>query len=132
MELNLKRVALKDSYTIGKLSINGTYFCDTLEDVVRTGAKIMHKTAIPYGRYLIDWTFSNRFGRYMPLLLKVPNFEGIRIHSGNTSEDTSGCILLGKNTEKGKVTNSRYYCAQLDAIIKSSVENKKLVYITIE
>lgn len=132
MELTLKRIAFREKYTIGRLYINGSYFCDTLEDRVRLGMKIKHETAIDYGKYLIDWTFSNRFGRYMPLLLNVPNFTGIRIHSGNTSEDTSGCILLGKNTEVGKVTRSRYYCDQLDTIIKHSIENKQLVYISIE
>lgn len=106
MKLLLERIAYKETYTIGKLYIDGVYECDTLEDKVRD-KKIKGITAIPAGTYKIDITYSNRFKKIMPLLLDVPGFEGIRIHSGNTSEDTSGCILVGQNKEKGKLINSR-------------------------
>lgn len=106
MKLKLQRIFKAETYTIGKLFIDGVYFCDTLEDKVRD-VKIKGITAIPTGKYKVKITMSNRFKKLMPLLIDVPNFEGIRIHSGNTSEDTGGCILVGKNSETGKVTNSR-------------------------
>lgn len=106
MKLKLQRIFKAETYTIGKLFIDGVYFCDTLEDKVRD-VKIKGITAIPTGKYKVKITMSNRFKKLMPLLIDVPNFEGIRIHSGNTSEDTEGCILVGKNSETGKVTNSR-------------------------
>ena len=106
MKLKLQRIFKAETYTIGKLFIDGVYFCDTLEDKVRD-VKIKGITAIPTGKYKVKITMSNRFKKLMPLLINVPNFEGVRIHSGNTSEDTEGCILVGKNSEPGKVTNSR-------------------------
>ena len=106
MKLKLQRIFKAETYTIGKLFIDGVYFCDTLEDKVRD-VKIKGITAIPTGKYKVKITMSNRFKKLMPLLIDVPNFEGVRIHSGNTSEDTEGCILVGKNSGTGKVTNSR-------------------------
>lgn len=132
MELKIKRIAFKNTYTIGRLSIDGKYFCDTLEDCVRSGQKVMHKTAIPVGTYDLLWTYSNRFKKYMPQIMNVPNFEGIRIHSGNTSDDTSGCVLLGKNTEIGKVTNSRFYANSLNVLVSSAIKAKQDVWIIIE
>ncbi len=117
MKLTLKRIALKSTYTIGRLYIDGAYFCDTLEDKVvdtnKNGTfdgdekKVYGETAIPYGTYTVILSMSNRFGRLLPLLLDVPEFSGIRIHSGNTEEDTLGCILVGENKAVGKVLNSR-------------------------
>lgn len=106
MELKSKRVFYGFDYTIGKLYIDGEYFCDTLEDLPRD-KKIMNETCIPTGTYKVILNESNRFKRIMPLLLNVPNFEGIRIHAGNTAANTSGCILVGKNTIKGQLTESR-------------------------
>jgi len=107
MKLTLKRIALRPTYTIGKLYIDDVYFCDTLEDTVRDvnkngkfdngEKKIKGETAIPYGTYEIKWTYSPRFKKYTPQLMNVPSFEGVRIHSGNTSKDTEGCLLLGEN-----------------------------------
>ena len=106
MILHLKRIFYGFNYTIGKLSIDGVPFCETLEDLPRD-VKIMNETCIPQGKYKVILNESNRFKRIMPLLLNVPNFEGIRIHSGNTAAHTSGCILVGKNTIKGQLTDSR-------------------------
>lgn len=97
--LILPRVIYTPINTIGHLIINGGVFCHTLEDVVRPKgmAKVHGKTAIPAGRYRVILTYSNRFQRIMPLLVEVPYFEGVRMHGGNTHEDTDGCILVAKN-----------------------------------
>lgn len=133
MKLELKRIAIRDTYTIGKLYINGKYFCDTLEDKVRDlnkdgdlkdlgEGKVMHETAIPYGTYTVIMNMSNRFKRVMPLLLDVPHFAGIRIHSGNKAEHSSGCILVGKNSVKGGLTESKHYEKLLyDYLLKEKV-----------
>lgn len=108
MKIKLKRTFKGAEYTIGKLYLNDEYFCDTLEDVVRPeGRKIAGKTAIPAGEYKVVLTESKRFKKLLPLLINVPNFTGVRIHSGNTHHDTEGCILVGENKVKGRVINSR-------------------------
>lgn len=139
MKLTLKRIALRPTYTIGKLYIDDVYFCDTIEDTVRdlnkngkfdNGEKKVHsKTAIPYGIYEIKWTYSPRFKKYTPQLMNVPSFEGIRIHAGNTSADTEGCLILGKNKQVGKVLNSRDTINKFYPIIKEACSNGK---VTIE
>lgn len=139
MKLTLKRIALRPTYTIGKLYIDDVYFCDTIEDTVRdlnkngkfdNGEKKIHsKTAIPYGTYEIKWTYSPRFKKYTPQLMNVPSFEGIRIHAGNTSADTEGCLILGKNKQVGKVLNSRATINKFYPIIKEACSNEN---VTIE
>ena len=123
MKILLKRIFKGEDYTIGHIYVNGQYFADSLEDTVRD-VKIKGKTAIPAGKYLILMTYSNRFKKIMPLLIDVPNFEGVRIHSGNTPEDTEGCILVGKNTIKGQLTSSRLYTRMLYDLLKSSENNE--------
>lgn len=131
MRIVVKRTFKGKDYTIGKLYINGEYFCDTLEDVVRPiDEKVYGKTAIPEGIYTVVLTMSNRFKKILPLLLQVPKFEGVRIHSGNTAADTEGCILVGKNKEKGKVLESRAVFSQLMKRLES-VENKENITIEI-
>lgn len=130
MKLELKRIFKGETYTIGKLYVNGVYFCDTLEDAIRH-VKIKHETAIPEGTYEVVITMSQRFKKLMPLLLNVPNFEGIRIHSGNTKEDTSGCLLVGENKIKEQLVNSRITFVKLFALIQSALRTEK-VFITIE
>lgn len=139
MKLALKRIALRPTYTIGKLYIDDAYFCDTLEDTVRDinksgkfdngEQKIKGKTAIPYGTYEIKWTYSPRFKKYTPQLMNVPSFEGIRVHAGNTSADTEGCLILGENKQVGKVLNSRATINKFYPIIKEACSNGK---VTIE
>ena len=108
MNIIIKRIFKGPDYTIGRMSIDGKYFCDTLEDTVRpAGVKIPGKTAIPVGKYKIKLTESLRFKKLMPRLENVPGFTGVLIHAGNTAEDTEGCILVGKNRVKGKVLDSR-------------------------
>ena len=120
MKLKLERLYLKPDFTIGKLYIDGKYFCDTLEDRVRNltnEKKIPGRTAIPAGRYEVIVNISPKFCRKLPRLLNVPGFEGILIHRGNTPEDTAGCILVGENRERGKVINSTRYEVQLTGIL---------------
>ena len=127
MKLILKRIALRDTYTIGKHYIDDVYFCDTLEDKVRDlnkngkfdngEKKVYSETAIPYGTYKVDINtvsprFKNRvwakpYGGKIPRLLNVNSFEGVLIHPGTTSKDTSGCLLVGRNTIVGKLTQSQ-------------------------
>ena len=96
MRLVLQRGISTSQSTPGKLFVDGKFECSTLEDVVRpAGVKVYGKTAIPAGTYKVEITMSVRFKRLLPLLIRVPNFEGIRIHPGNKAEDTDGCILVG-------------------------------------
>lgn len=125
MILELKRKIFTDDSTIGELSIDGVFFCYTLEDKVRD-AKIYGITAIPYGKYEMIVSFSNRFKQYMPLLLKVPEFEGIRIHAGNKSADTEGCILVGSSKSLNFIGKSRVTYRSLFAKIKLAVKKEKL------
>ena len=142
MNLLIKRIAKRDNYTIGKLYIDGVYFCDTLEDKDRgltqsmqlsqiSKTKIYGSTAIPTGKYLITITYSNRFKQLMPLLNNVPGFSGIRIHVGNAHKDTEGCILVGKNKVVGKVLESKDTYKKLYQIL-SKANNKEQIYITIQ
>lgn len=143
MEILVKREYKKKDYTIGKMYINGEYFCDTLEDTDRGLTQIMTLseikevkkygcTAIPTGRYPIAYTYSARFKKHLPLLLNVPAFEGVRIHSGNTHKDTEGCILLGENKAVGKVLNSRKTMDEFLRILKPAIEACEDIWITIK
>lgn len=106
MIVEVKRTFKGTEYTIGKLYIDGAYFCDTLEDTVRK-EKIAGKTAIPAGTYKVKKTYSPRFNKQLPEILDVLGFIGVRIHAGNTAKDTDGCLLLGLNKTKGSVLNSQ-------------------------
>ena len=141
MKLELKRIALKPNYTIGKLFINGTYYCDTIEDKVidlnKNGkfddglTKVMHQTAIPYGTFKVVVNYSPKFKRELPRLLDVPYFEGILIHNGSDQNSSSGCIIVGENTVVGKVTNSTFYMNNLTARIKDAQNKGETTTITI-
>lgn len=142
MKIDLHRKWRKKGYSIGILSINGQRICETLEDEDRNLCendslkmikefKVYGETAIPLGRYQITWTYSPRFKKMLPLLNGVPGFEGIRIHSGNKAKDTEGCILLGRNTEVGTVTNSRYWTNKVNGLIEAACKRKEEVTINI-
>lgn len=109
MKLQLKRIFAGKDYTIGRLSVDGMWFCDTLEDPVRdltSERKVPGNTAIPAGVYDVVVNVSPKFRRLLPRLLNVPHFEGILIHRGNTAKDTAGCILVGQNKYKGMLVDS--------------------------
>jgi len=148
MELILERIAKHKTYTIGRLSIleevideysTGTaerYFCDTLEPTWRdykNGAyKVKGRSAIPEGRYAVVISFSPKFKQWLPILLGVPKFDGIRIHAGNTAADTEGCILVGKNKLVGQVVDSRIWLHRLKQKIVEAKSRGEAVWITIK
>ena len=130
MKITVKRIARIPDYTIGKMYIDGKYFCDTLEDFDRglrqdmplpeiKRLKVMHETAIPTGTYRVIVNMSPAKKRLLPRLLDVPGFEGILIHKGNTANDTSGCLILGENKAVGKVVNSTKYELEIVKLLKN-------------
>ena len=121
--MELYRKYKKSDYTIGKLYINGTYFCDTLEDTVRpNGVKVYGETAIPYGKYKVVLSYSPKFKRVLPEILSVPMFTGVRMHRGNWAKDTLGCILVGKNKVVGGLTESTDTEIKLISTLKRATE----------
>lgn len=149
MEITVTRILKTNNYTIGELSVNGKYLMDTLEDRVRPlpdkcpntpkgincncKEKVYGKTAVPAGTYEVRLSYSNRFRRVLPELLDVPHFLGIRIHSGNKSTDTEGCLLVGEwDNEKGDwVANSRQCFNRLFSLLQKAADNKEKITITI-
>ena len=150
MELNIKRIARRETYTVGRLYIDGKYFCDTLEDkdrglrqdmptAVIRATKRKGTTAIPTGRYRVTLAVqSPKFSKraiyqfcngYLPRLINVPGYDGVLIHIGNTARDTEGCLLVGRNTQVGKVLDSRKTFIELyDRLLGA----KDDIYIKIE
>ena len=151
MELLLTRIAKRKAYTIGRLSIveqvideystgsKETFFCDTLEPTWRDyehGAyKIKGKSAIPEGRYAVVISWSPKFKAWLPILLGGPEFnrqwQGIRIHAGNTVKDTQGCILVGRNQRVGEVLESRKWLYELKMKIVEAKDKGEAVWLTI-
>lgn len=154
MELTLRRIAKKDKYTIGKLYINGVYFCDTIEDKDRgftqntplseiKKKKVYAQTAIPSGTYDITMkvkspSFSKKAyyksfcDGYLPRLKNVPGFDGILIHRGSDQNSSAGCIIVGYNTIVGKVTNSQKAFESLYAELKEVSNKGEHISITIK
>lgn len=141
----LYRLHLKDAYSIGNLyctgvEVNGKnsrlvenqYLCNILEDKFRgndlSKCKVAGQTCIPEGNYKIIMSYSPRFDRELPLLVNVPFFSGVRIHSGTTAEHTEGCLLPGENKVVGKVINSM----QHTAIIINKIKQYDSVNIVIK
>jgi len=130
----MKLVVIRNTFTeissIGDLLIDNEYFCHTLEDAVRE-TKIPGQTAIPYGSYNVITNYSNRFKRIMPLIENVPGFEGVRLHNGNTSDQTEGCLLLGFKKAKDFVGQSKLAFAAFMEKLQAGLEEGK-VRITIK
>lgn len=142
-EINLliDRFAIRDTYTIGKLYINGIYFCDTLEDRVRDynkdgdlldkgETKIFGETAIPYTKpglfYIVKVTMSPKFKRRLPRVFDVPHFDGILFHRGRIALHSHGCVLVGKNNKIGELENGKYWEEQLVKLLDVSNVTIKL------
>ena len=135
MELTLNRIFLGSSATIGELLINDKHLCDTLEDRVRPeGEKVYGKTAIPEGTYEVKLTHSPRFKKILPEILNVPNFSGIRIHTGNSSKDTEGCIIVGNwdGEKEDWVGSSKIDFDKLMSLLEKATNNKEKVTITVK
>lgn len=153
MKLRLERRWPKATYTIGRLYVDGVYFCNTLEDrdrglkqtdskTVIASKKFYGETAIPKGEYSVvlnvlspkyagvSW-YKQKTGGYMPRLLAVPGFDGILIHPGNTAVDTLGCILVGKNTQVGRLTQSKDTFAALYKKMKAAWDKGEGISIEI-
>ena len=133
--MTLTRTAKRKTYTIGRLEIDGAYLCDTLEPEwrdLKRKHKVRGRTAIPEGRYPVVITWSPKFGQWLPLLLNVPFFEGIRIHAGNLPTDTEGCILVGEyNEESRQLECSTLYVRLLKQLIVEAKDKGEGVWITI-
>lgn len=133
MELLLVREIFSDQYTHGRLFVDNLFECYTLEDTDRhledaRNAKVHSETAIPIGDYKVIINKSVRFGRLMPLVCDVPQFSGIRIHAGNTSEDTEGCILVGNMRGNDRVLSSRdAYTRLFTKMVEAQRRNEEIV-----
>lgn len=155
MKLLLKRIAKKETYTIGKLYVNGIYFCDTIEDKDRhltqtmplskiKEVKVAALTAIPTGTYKVRmdivspkystklWYVTNCRGAKMPRLENVPGYSGVLIHPGNTAADSEGCLLVGKNDVVGMVTDSKNTFLRLYKMLVNAYNKKEQIQITIQ
>lgn len=154
MEILVHRVWKKDCYTVGRMSIDGILICNTMEDIDRglddgmqdwmiRNKKIPNVTAIPTGRYKVDMdTVSPKFSKYpfymevcqgkLPRLKNVKGFDGILIHCGVDHSNSSGCILVGMNKQKGKLTDSKETFKTVYALMKEAHDRGETIYITIE
>lgn len=131
MKIELIRKDFGADYTMGDLLIDGKFFCYTCEDEIRK-VKVAGETAIPEGTYKVIINISNRFKRELPLLLDVPGFAGIRIHPGNTDDDTEGCILVGKTKRANLVTESRATFNRLFALMKAAIDKSEAITIEVK
>ena len=135
MKIEVNRIFKASTYTIGELSVNDNYLCDTLEDRVRPeGEKVYGETAIPAGTYTVVLSYSNRFKKVMPEIQNVPNFTGVRIHCGNSSKDTEGCLLVGKWDGKTDnwISDSKNSYNKLYPLLEEAFNKKENITITIK
>lgn len=153
MELKIKRDLKEQKFTIGKLYIDGKYFCDTLEDKDRglvqsqplseiSKAKVYGETAIPTGKYELNMdtvspkfrlrTWASPYNGVVPRIMNVPGFEGVLIHPGNKPEDTLGCILVGIYKGYGRVIESTMVFHNLMRVLTKAHERGEDIHITIE
>lgn len=143
MEIEVVRKEYYPECTHGELYIDDEYLCDTLEDqdrdfnrdgdIADSGeGKVYGQTAIPRGRYRLVLRLSPRFNKVLPALLDVPGFDGVLVHSGNTPEDTKGCILLGARQKRGRVMSSRFYMLRLIEIVKPAFDEGEKIYLTVK
>lgn len=133
MEFYLRRYDGTPERTLGRLFVENQsdFLCFTLEDAIHDGPKIPGQTAIPAGRYRVIVTMSQRFGRMMPLLVDVPDFEGVRLHGGNTTADTAGCPLLGMTRTENAIANCAPALAKVQGLIADGLAGHHEVWITV-
>lgn len=153
MKLTLERKWPKATYTIGKLYVDGLYECETLEDTDRglnqtdhieyiRRRKVAGETAIPKGIYVVSMTTTSpKYSAVafywqlckgkMPRLLNVPGFDGILIHPGSSALDTRGCILCGKNSKVGQLTQSKETFKALYKKMKAAADKGEQITIEI-
>ena len=134
IEYVLTRTDFTEKSTVGELTLDAKHICFVLEDKVRaaTEAKVFGKTAIPYGRYQIIITESTRFKRLLPLLVDVPGYAGIRIHTGNSDVDTEGCLIVGTSKSTDWVSGSKDAFAVFYPELEKQIAAGNTVYITIK
>lgn len=154
MEILVYRKWKKPDYTVGRLSVDGVFMANTMEDIDRglddgmqdwqiRNKKIPNVTAIPTGRYKVDMdTVSQKFSKYpfymevcqgkLPRIKNVKGFEGVLLHCGSDHSNSSGCILLGLNKQKGKLTDSKETFKKVYALMKEAHDRGEIIYITIE
>ncbi len=135
MQLLLERFEFSDTSTIGKLYVDGEFFCFTLEDKDRRledgGVKVYGETCIPRGSYQVIIDFSNRFKIDLPRIVDVPQFTGIRIHPGNKAQNTEGCILVGSSHSKDWISNSKPTFAKLFELLDHTYDVGEQIEIEI-
>lgn len=131
MILRLVRPPSSPHSTIGDLYVNNLWECFTLEDVCRKGTKVPGETAIPDGTYKVIVDFSTRFKRPLPHIINVPGFEGIRIHPGNTAEDTEGCILVGRIKQEDRIASSRLAFDTLFSKIQTALQTEEVSIVIV-
>jgi hypothetical protein len=143
MELHLIRDIRTTQSTTGILNVNGVQECFILEDEDRglkssmplseiKKRKLQGLTCIPTGRYKVVYSFSPHFNKWLPEVLNVPGYVGIRIHSGNKPEDTEGCLLPGVTRTKDWVSSSTPAFNKLLAKMQEAWKAEEEVWITIE
>jgi hypothetical protein len=132
VEINVVREQYRPESTIGRLFVDGHFECYTLEDGIRTN-KVYGRTAIPAGRYTVEINYSPAFKKPLPILRNVPKFEGVRIHPGNTPENTLGCILVGRNWQPGaeQIAASRVAFGPLMTKIQAALQRGEQVLLRI-
>lgn len=136
MNFTIKRNVFASKYTLGTFLVDGKPFGFTCEDTDRKleagGEKVAGETAIPRGRYPVIMSYSQRFKKPMPEVLDVTGFTGIRIHGGNTKEDTHGCPLLGSMRTQDGVANCRSINDRLITLLEVAEELGNDVWLTVE
>lgn len=143
MTIRIDRKWKKPAYTISRVYVNGKYFgCNALEDTDRgllqtmplseiQRKKVKKETAIPRGYYDIAITYSPKYRKMMPLVVDVPGFSGIRLHSGNSNKDTEGCILFGINDKVGWISQSTAWTRKVVAEIEKALSRKEKVTLIV-
>lgn len=143
MEITVERLWKKDTYTVGRMYVDGEFFCNTLEDKDRglsddmsveeiKKIKVYSQTAIPTGEYNVTTVYWNKHKDYFPAVNGVKGFAGILIHGGVNEEHTLGCILIGENKIKGKLLNSHPYVRKLTTMVREAKKIDERVTLNIK